>query len=236
MSITYLNRLLVVGTPNQVKSFRDTMRRTVHRRIGRKSWDEQVPFSLERLATITGMPDPENYAEEPYTMSAWPIRRVTPRRAEIRYQFETMNLEMPPPIKRLSRRMPGLNFRLLVHCLDDDSPESFEIRAGRVRTHSLSDQSREQYWQAAGKKFGLSGDDIYDDDEVTFFAEERMREDVLNIWETPKTVRRRDWWNRPAIRLMMDEMELAVLEIGEALSKTPSKDKQPARRRRRAKR
>jgi len=222
MSTTYLNRLLVIGTPGRVNAFRDTMRLTLKRRVGQTSWDEQVPFSLERLAAVTRMRGPGNYVVEPYSMSAWPIRQVTARRAEIRYQFETIDLEMPPPIKRLSRHMPDLTFRLMMHCLDDDCPQSFEMRAGALRKRSLSDDQRQQYWQAAGEKCGLSGDAIYDDDVATFIAEEQMREDVLNVWVTGKAPRR-NWWNRPKRRLLMDEKEWAVIDLEEPLVQPPSR-------------
>ncbi len=233
MAITYLNRVVVSGTPRHVTAFRDTMRRTLHRKVGKKSWTERVPFSLVELARIIRMRDPESYAYEPYSMSVWPLRRITARRAEIRYQFQTRNLEIDKPLKRLSRHMPHITIRLMVHCLDDDSPYSFEMKAGRSRKHSLSDATRERYWEAARKRFGLTDDDVYDDDDAETFAEERMREDVLNFWHPGAASRQRDWWNRPAIRMMIDEMYLATVEVSEALA-AASESKRQSRGRRAA--
>ena len=220
MAITYLNRLVVIGTPKRVQDFRTTMRRTLHRRLGKESWQEPVPFSLTALARVTRMRNPEEYAEEPYSASTWRIRQLTPRRAEVRYQFQTRNLEMLQPLKRLSRRLPELTFRLMVHCLDDSSPESFQIRNGEAKKRCFSDTAREKYWQAAGKKFHLSGDEIYDDDDVELLAEERMRQDILNVWARAGSVpRRQDWWNAPATRMLLDEMAMSLDVVDETLEK-----------------
>ncbi len=48
MSVTYLNRLVVLGSPARVAEFRDTMRRTLNRKVGDQRWKEVVPFHLKR--------------------------------------------------------------------------------------------------------------------------------------------------------------------------------------------
>lgn len=60
---------------------------------------------------------------------------------------------------------------------------------------------------------------VYHDDDATEFAEERMCEAVLNCWEKTRPVRRRTWWDQPAIRSLDDERTFAMLEIAEALAK-----------------
>ena len=230
MAVTYLNRLLVLGAPDRVLEFRDTMRRTLDRQVGERSWQEDVPFSLETVARLTRTRDPDSYCE-PYGMSVWPIRRVTPRRAELRYQFETRNLEMSDLVTALSKRFPKLMLRLVIHCLDDDRPYGFEMRAGRTRTRSISNPRHEAHWNAARRKFRLRDDDVYDDDVATEFAEERMREAVLNALErTPELRRRRDWWNQVSIRSIEDEQVFALAAINDAIDK-----KDAARRARRRK-
>ena len=119
---------------------------------------------------------------------------------------------MDGPLKRLSRAMPHLTFRLMIHCLDDSSPSSFEIKAGRARKRSFREAEIEAYWDLARKKFKLAGDDVYGDDEAELFTEERLREDVLNLWEPAGvTRRRREWWNRPTSRDLIDEMYLMLV-------------------------
>jgi hypothetical protein len=49
MAITYLNRLLAIGSPARVTEFRDTMRTTLLESLGKRAWMESAPFSLATL-------------------------------------------------------------------------------------------------------------------------------------------------------------------------------------------
>jgi hypothetical protein len=73
----------------------------------------------------------------------------------------------------------------------------------------------------ARRKFRLAGDDVYDDDDATFYAEEGMNDEALAHWSTVSARhsrrRRRPWWNRPVARDFETERELDVIEISELL-------------------
>jgi hypothetical protein len=226
MAVTYVNRLLVLGTPGRVVEFRDTMRRTLDRKVGDQAWQEEVPFSLETAARITRIRHPEEYAYEPYRMSVWPMRRLSPRRVEVRYQFETRDLEISDLVARLSRRFPAVTLRLAILCLDGDSPYSSQMRGGRVRHGVLSDTIREKHWNAARKKFKLPEDAVYEDDDASEFAERRMFDAVLGYWDKPAP-RRRTWSNQPFIRSLADERAFAMIEFAEALKAEEAKQSRP---------
>ena len=234
MSVTYLNRLVVSGSPARVAAFRDTMKRTLNRKAGPQRWRERVPFSLKTAARLTGIADPEEYEYEPYQMSAWPMRLIAQRHAEVRYQFETRNVEISDLVALLSKRFPNVTLVLGIHCLDDDSPYSFHMQAGRVRRKTLSDAVRETYWQAARKHFKLPADDdeFYHDDDVVEMAEGRMFDSVMNHWEKTSPGPQRSWWNQPAIRSLDDERTFAMVELAEALMKNKATKKQPAKKKR----
>lgn len=93
----------------------------------------------------------------------------------------------------------------------------------------MSAEDVDAHWRAAARRFGLSGDEVYDDDDATFFAEERMREAVLGALSRSPAPRRRNWWNRPAVRLLQDEMMLAFEATLEAML-TKRKPKRPPKR------
>lgn len=232
MAVEYLNRIVALGAAPRVKEFRDAMRRTVDRKVRDKIWQDEVPFSLETLARITEMSDPEDYAYEPYDISVWPIRRISSRQVELRYQFTTRNLDMAEPLTLLSNHFPKLTFRFVAFCSVDGGVYGYRIRDGGSAFRHLSEARTESHWNAARKKFRLSGDDVWDDDLATEFAEERMREDLLNSWDPPGRIRRRrNWSDQPEARPFEDERVIAMVEISDAQDRKKAK----ARPRRRGK-
>lgn len=50
---------------------------------------------------------------------------------------------------------------------------TWQIRAGKMRSRHVSNRRREMHWEAARRKFRLEGDEVYEDDDATRFAEER---------------------------------------------------------------
>ena len=156
-------------------------------------------------------------------MSVWPIRRLSRGRAEIRYQLHLRDLELLPFVRLLSRKFPSLGFRLMTHCLDDDAVESNWVCNGRVRTWTLPEARHEAHWESARQQFGLSGDDVYEDDDARYFAEETRYEEALAHWDEVSNGRRRaptkvrSWPNRPVSRDLQTEQLIAVAAIDEGL-------------------
>ena len=114
MAVDYLHRLIIRGPREDVRAFRRQIYREYPRRIARKSWTEIVPFSftaLYEIAPAASRIEPEA-PDDPYELSAWPVRRVGSNKAEVRYQFQTRNLEMVGLIRVLSRALPSLTFTL----------------------------------------------------------------------------------------------------------------------------
>jgi hypothetical protein len=141
-----------------------------------------VPFSFAALYDIA--PRARTFeAEVPYDayeLAAWPVTRVGKRDAMVRYQFQTRSLEMAPLIRVLGRAVPGVTFTLVTFCLGDSSIESYRFQAGRQRKWIVSQRVRDRHWERARRKFGLQGDDVYDEDDAERSAEEEMLSDALN--------------------------------------------------------
>jgi hypothetical protein len=233
VAVDYFHRLIVRGTRKHILTFRREIYRRYPRKIGRKSWMQIVPFSFAALYDIAPAArriEPE-IPEDPYDLSTWPIRPIGKTQAEVRYQFHTRNLEMADLIRVLARARPALTITLLTFCLDDSSIELFRYGNGRSKRWEYPEKRREFHWDRARAKFGLSGDDVYDDEHAEHWAEEEMLHEALSHWEAPGNKkqsngqRRYDWWNRPALRDLMTEKELFLYELEEKL-----KAKAPRRR------
>ena len=226
MAVDYVHRLIVRGPRKDIPTFRREIYRRYPRKIGRESWIEIVPFSFDALYEIA----PAARRIEPgipcdaYDMSVWPIRRVGKTQAEIRYKFHTRNLEMADLIRVLARARRALTFTLLTFCLDDMSIELYRFTGGRMKRWEYPEGRREFHWDRARIKFGLAGDDVYDDDAAEHWAEEEMLHEALSHWDqrgsagtwSPRP-RRYQWWNRPQLRDLMTEQQLFAYELGEKL-------------------
>jgi hypothetical protein len=248
MGVDYFHRLIVSGPPKRVDDLRRSLVRTSSRRVGRRAFSERVPFSFAALYELA--PDARRVERdvpgEPYDVRAWPVASVSSRKVELRYQLHTRDRELSGFLRPLSRACPALTFRLVTLYLDDGELQSFLIERGRIREWWLPARRHEAHWDRARKKFRLTGDEVYDDDEATLFAEDGMSDEALDHWD-PATApggrkRPREWWNRPIAREFSEEQELDFLEISEQLlgegsdaasiSKVPRK---PGRVRRRTK-
>jgi hypothetical protein len=230
MAIDYVHRLIIRGPCKDVRAFRRHIYREYPRRIARTSWTEIVPFSftaLYEMAPAARRIEPEIPCE-PYDLSAWPIRPIGRAQAEIRYKFHTRNLEMADLIRVLARARRALTFTLLTFCLDDMSIELYRFSGGRTKKWEYPEGRREFHWDRARAKFGLAGDDVYDDEEAEHWAEEEMLHEALSHWEKgggktqPGRERRYDWSDSSPGRDLMTEKQLFILELEEKLkSKAP---------------
>jgi hypothetical protein len=238
MAVDYIHRLIVRGSHKDIRTFRREIYRRYPRKIGRKSWIEIVPFSFTALYQIAPAArgiEPE-IPHDAYDMSVWPIRQIGKTRAEIRYKFHTRNLEMADLIRVLARARRALTFTLLTFCLDDMSIELYRFSGGRTKKWKYPEERREFHWDRARAKFGLSGDDVYDDEEAEHWAEEEMLHEALNHWEAgrgktqPSRDRPYDWWNRPPLRDLMTEKQLFVLELEEKLKSKAPRDRSKSAR------
>jgi hypothetical protein len=188
-----------------------------------------VPFSfgaLYEIAPSARRIEPE-VPRDAYDMSAWPIRRIGRTQAEVRYKFHTRNLEMADLIRVLARARPALTLTLLTFCLDSSSIELYRFTGGRTKRWEYPQARREFHWDRARAKFGLAGDDVYDDEEAEHWAEEEMLHEALNHWNGTDSIRsdrgrRYNWWNRPPLRDLMTEKQLFVLELEEKLKSKES--------------
>jgi hypothetical protein len=188
-------------------------------------WRETIPFSFERLYDLVPAAvriEPQ-VPRDPYDISVWPIRRLTARLAEVRYQLHTRNIELLPFVRLLSKKFAALTFSLVTFCLDDSEVASFRVCNGQVRKWILPEARHEANWECARQKFALTGDEVYDDDDATEFAENAMLEEALDHWEPiskePRQPRRRvrvpSWSGRAISRDIMTEMEIALIELNE---------------------
>lgn len=230
MAVDYLHRLIIRGPHQDIRAFRRQIYREYPRSIGRKSWTEIVPFSftaLYEMAPAASRIEPEAPAD-PYELSAWPVRRVGPNQANVRYQFQTRNLEMIDLIQVLSAALPSLTFTLATLCLDASSIEVYRLKDGRMQKWALPQRRRDFHWSRARIKFGLAGDDVYENDDAEHWAEEEMLHEALTHWEEGSAAAhssrrsRYRWWNRLPLRDLATEQQLLLYEISQKLrSKSP---------------
>ncbi len=238
MAVDYFHRLLIVGTPKDVSAFRRQMHREYPRTIGGKTWTEIVPFSFHavyELAPAARRIEAE-VPHDPYELSAWPPRRISNRRAEVRYQFQTRNMEMVGLLRALSRALPSLTFTLVTLCLDDSSIEAARFSRGRAQRWFMDERACEPHWDRARKKFGLPGEEVYDDDEADYWTEQQMLHAAMAHWDRKsarRPGRRRDWDNRVRLRDLDTERELTMYEIAEAMALKTRRKRRSANRARR---
>ena len=241
MAVDYFHRLIVTGAHEDVRAFRRRMHREYPRTIGGETWNEIVPFSFGGLYEVA--PAASRVESEvpfdPYELSAWPVRALDSRRSEVRYQFQTRNLEILPFMRPLARALPALTFTLTTLCLDDSSIESYRLSGRNVQKWMLPEHRRDFHWDRARRKFGLAGDEVYDDDEADRWAEEEMLAEALGHWDDAGLVRRNPhpkryrWWNAVRLRDLDTERKLSVLEMGLFLDDQSGKNRNKTRERHR---
>lgn len=234
MAVDYLHRLLITGRHEAVRRVVSALYREYSRAIGGQTFTEVVPFSFEALYQLA--PSAIRIEREapcdPYELAAWPIRKRTKAASEARYQFQTRNLEMAPFIRLLAKSEPRLTFTFVTLCLDDSSVESHSFAFGTTRKWTLPERRREFHWEGARRKFRLTGDAVYDDEDAERWAEEQMLAEALAHWQERsgrgRGGRPYEWWNRPSLRDLESERELALFALSESLSanRQDSRDQQ----------
>lgn len=213
MAIDYWNQLLVEGSPADVRSFRRDMWREFPRTVGGETWTEVVPFSFESLYALA--PDARRIIQEPpgdpFDLSVWPIRRVAPGVAEVRYRFHTRDLEMQDLLQALSKSLPALVFTLSTLCLDAGEIDAYRLRAGKSRHWSASRRLYRKYTKRERAKLKGVGED------VDFAAEEAAEQVLLDLglfrWRKGGSVRRLRWWDQEMFRQMEVERDLFMVEV-----------------------
>lgn len=236
MAVDFFHRLIVRGPREDVRAFRRQIYREYPRSIGKKSWTEIVPFSFTKLYEIAPAArriDPE-VPYDPYELSSWPIRRIGRNQGEVRYQFQTRNMEMIELIRVLARALPSLTFTLATLCFDDSSIEVYRLKGGRTQNWQIPQRRKDFFWSRARIKFGLVGDDVYDNDDADHWVEEEMLYEALSHWDEDRTTahshrrRRYRWWNNPPLRDLATERQFLLYEIDKKLSSKVSKRKSSA--------
>ena len=175
-----------------MRSFRDAIYRAYPRTIGGETWTEVAPFSfagLYALAPAARRVEPE-IPDDPYDLSAWPVRRVEGERAEIRYQMHTQNVTLIDFLRPLARALPRLSFTLSTLCFDDSSVESYRLHGRREQEWILPDRRQDFHWERACKKFKLAGDERYDNVEAEDWVEQEMLTEAFSHWDEAGRVRR----------------------------------------------
>jgi hypothetical protein len=126
-------------------------------------------------------------------------------------------MEMAPLIRVLARAVRGMAFTLVTFYLDDSSIESYRFEAGTPAQVDMPPQARAAHWERARRKFGLSGDDVYEDDDAERWAEEEMLKDALSHWElsaeSVSRVRRYDRGNRLPLRTLDEERAILAIQL-----------------------
>jgi hypothetical protein len=221
MAVDYLQRLIVRGPHEDVRAFRRQIYREYSRKIASHTWTEIVPFSftaLYEMAPAASRVEPE-IPGDPYELSAWPVRRIGRNQAEVRYQFQTRNLEMFGLIRVLSRARSSLTFTLATLCLDDSSIEVFRFKGGSTQKWVVPERRQDFHWSRARIKFGLADDDVYDDEDAEQWVEDELLHEALTHWNeggagsSPHRRNRYHWWNRHPLRDLATELQLAWCEV-----------------------
>jgi hypothetical protein len=139
MAVDYLHRLLVSGKAADVRAFRDAIYREYPRTIAGETFTEIAPFSfagLYELAPPARRVERE-IPDDPYDLSAWPVRMVDGERAEIRYEMHTRNLKLIDFVRPLAHALPRLTFTLSTLCVDEPSVESYRLHGRREQRWRL---------------------------------------------------------------------------------------------------
>ena len=187
-----------------------------------QTWTEVVPFCFQALYDLAPAARrvEREVPNDPFELSAWPIRRLGARRAQVRYQFHTRDLEMVALIRALSRARPSLTFTLATLCYDDSSVEAARFARGRAERWIMRERDCEPHWDRARRKFNLPDDEVYMDDEAEHWTEQEMLHAALIHWDRRggrSAGRRREWHNRFVLRDLETERELAMYEVAEFL-------------------
>lgn len=214
MSVTFFNRLLVLGTPAHLREFQQRASRTYEREVLGKEWTEIIPISFVALHELTPLFDNDWEACDPLEIRSWPLRRLGPGRAELRFQFETRNMEAQPVFRRVAPKFPALTFRLVTMCLDDGEIDTWQMRGRKVKARRISKKIRSLHWAAASRKFKAPVDELYDDDDACDWVEFRLCDHALNGWERAATRRRWKWWNIAPLHTLNDERTIAMAMLG----------------------
>jgi hypothetical protein len=223
MAVDYFHRLVLTGSPAAIEEMRRKLRRTVQRTAAGEHWREIIPFSFAGLYELA----PESYRImravpcDPYDISVWPAKRLSARRAQVRYAMHTRNLELASFIHELARKFAGITFHLVSDC--DGDITSFQFGKGRYLQCTLPQSTQEDYWDRARKKFGLLGEAVYEDSAATRFAEEEMRRAALQYWDRGsrfKLCAIRSWSKRPVSRDLESEREFAMAQLSRAADVT----------------
>jgi hypothetical protein len=145
-------------------------------------------------------------------------------------------MEMAPFVRLLARVNPQLAFTLVTKCFDDSSIRSFHYSHGRARVWQIPNRFQEACWEMARKKFGKPGDEVYDDDDADWWADERMLAEGFGHWQTKLgnrgRIRRYDWYNQPMLRDLDVERELAFYSLAEKLFPKERRRRRAHRRKR----
>lgn len=242
MAVDYLHRLLVSGKPADVRAFRDAIYREYPRTIAGETFTEIAPFSfagLYELAPAARRVEPE-VPDDPYDLSAWPVRTVKRERAEIRYQMHTRNRELIDFLRPLTRALPRLTFTLSTLCFDDASVASYRLHGRREQKWIVPDRRQDVHWERAKKKFKLPGDDP--DEEAEHWVGQEMLAEAFSHWDEAGRVRRGRarrryrWWNEIILRDLDTERELALLDMGFVLDKSSPTTRSESKKKRAKKR
>lgn len=185
MAVDFFHRLIVRGQHADVRDFGRRIYRQYARSIGKESWIEIAPFSFAALYEIAPAARriEREIPSDPYELSAWPVRRIDRNKAEVRYQFQTRNLEMVGLIRALSHALPSLTFTLATLCLDDSDIEVYRLKDGRMKKWIVPEDRREFYWSRARTRFRLAGDDLYENDDAEHWVEEQILHEALRHWD-----------------------------------------------------
>jgi hypothetical protein len=242
MAVDYFHRLLVSGKPAGVRAFRDAIYRAYPRTIADETWTEIVPFSfvgLYELAPAARRVERE-IPEDPYDLSAWPVRTVEGERAEIRYQMHTRNLELIDFFRPLARALPRLTFTLSTLCFDDSSVVSYRLHGRREQKWMLPERRFDFHWERARKKFKLPGYDP--DEEAEHWVGQEMLTEAFSHWDEAGRVRRGlaprryRWWNAIPLRDLDTERKLSLAEMGFVLDESSGTTRSQSKRQRAKKR
>jgi hypothetical protein len=237
MAVDDFHRLIISGPTPDLRALRAGLVTDLVRVIEGEEYKERLPFSFAGLIALA--PAAKNWAPEgalePYDIRVWPIVRRSSRTSDIRYQLHTRNEELLPFVRELSRAFTRLTFRMSMLQLDDSEVYGFLVRNGKVRKWNVPGERRDVHWDRARKKFNLVGDDVYDDDDATLYAEDGMQDEALDHWAPAYRLgagaRRRDWWNRPATRDFMEQRELDLVQASEIAAEFDREERRQRRRR-----
>jgi hypothetical protein len=218
MAVDFWHRLVVMGGRLPLKDFERCAQRTYPRELDGKSWEEHIPLSFVALHSVTPVFPADEEPSDALDIRVWDLKRISPKRYELRFQFHTRNMQAIPVFRRVARKFPRLVFRLVTLCFDDMSYESWQLHGRHAEKRKISKQRHRVHEIAAMRRFGLTEDQLYMSDDADDWIQERMLDEAFDLWQPRGHRYRRNWWNSHEFHSLEHERVILMARLSSDLA------------------